>query len=85
MADKKKENVAVKDAKKDVKKSEKKARRFHPIKRIKDTIAELKKVTWPSRKDLVRHSGVVIIFVVLITAVIALYDFILTSLMRLVI
>ena len=48
-------------------------------------VAELKKVTWPSRKELIRHSIVVVVFVVLITAVIAVYDLALSSLIKLII
>ena len=87
MMSEKKDNKVVKkdqkDTKKDVKKNGKP--RFNLMKKIREMVAELKKVTWPTRKDLIRHSTVVIVFVVLVTAIVALYDLALTSLMKLVI
>ncbi len=54
----------------------KKERRFHPIRFMKEVVAELKKVTWPSRKDLVSYTVAVIVFVVLISAVVGILDFV---------
>ncbi len=54
----------------------KKERRFHPIRFLKEVVAELKKVTWPSRKDLVSYTVAVIVFVVLISAVVGVLDLI---------
>ena len=44
---------------------------------------ELKKVTWPSRKDLIRQSTVVIVFVLILTVVVGLMDYVLSNLLRL--
>ena len=46
---------------------------------------ELKKVTWPSRKDLIRQSTVVIVFVLILTVVVGLMDYVLSNLLRLII
>ncbi len=57
----------------------KKERRLHPIKYFKDVIGELKKVTWPTRKELISHTGAVFAFVigmaVLIGALDAIFKF----------
>lgn len=75
-----------KDGKKEVKKEgAKKKPKFNLIQKLRERVAELKKVTWPSRKELIRHSIVVVVFVVLITAVIAVYDLALSSLIKLII
>ncbi len=54
----------------------KKERRFHPIRFLKEVVAELKKVTWPSRKDLVNYTIAVIVFVILISVVVGVLDFV---------
>ena len=54
----------------------KKERRFHPIRFLKEVVAELKKVTWPSRKDLVNYTIAVIVFVILISVVVGVLDLI---------
>ena len=41
---------------------------------FKNMAAELKKVTWPSRKELVNYSIVVIVFMVLMAVVVGLLD-----------
>ena len=72
----KKENLPAKKgsknpAKKDSKKSKKKANVFQKIGRfIKDVISELKKVTWPSRKNLISYTVAVLVFVAIMMAVI---------------
>ncbi len=52
----------------------KKERRFHPIRFLKEVAAELKKVTWPTRKDLINYTIAVIVFVILISAVVGVLD-----------
>ena len=54
----------------------KKERRFHPIRFLKEVAAELKKVTWPTRKDLVSYTIAVIVFVILISVVVGILDFV---------
>ncbi|MCL1963834.1 MAG: preprotein translocase subunit SecE [Firmicutes bacterium] len=41
---------------------------------ILHSIAELKKVTWPSRKDLINYTVIVLIFMVLMAIVVGLLD-----------
>ena len=57
------------DKKAAAKKSDSGKKRFNLVKTFKDMWAELKKVTWPSRKDLIRQSTVVIVFVLILTVV----------------
>ena len=67
------------------KKSDSGKKRFNLVKTFKDMWAELKKVTWPSRKDLIRQSTVVIVFVLILTVVVGLMDYVLSNLLRLII
>ena len=53
--------------------------------RFREMVGELKKVTWPSRKDLIRQSTVVIVFVLILTVVVGLMDYVLSNLLRLII
>ena len=66
-------------------KSDSGKKRFNLVKTFKDMWAELKKVTWPSRKDLIRQSTVVIVFVLILTVVVGLMDYVLSNLLRLII
>ena len=52
-----------KDAKK--KKDKKKEKKGGLVKKTKETVSELKKVTWPSFGEVVKKTGIVIAFVVL--------------------
>ncbi len=56
----------------------KKERRLHPVKYCKDVIGELKKVTWPTRKELISHTGAVFAFVLGMAVIIGLLDAIFT-------
>ncbi|MGI6585678.1 MAG: preprotein translocase subunit SecE [Lutisporaceae bacterium] len=51
------------------------AKRFNIAKFFKETRAEVKKVTWPSRKELFQHTEVVITSIILVGAVIWIMDF----------
>ena len=73
------------DKKAAAKKSDSGKKRFNLVKTFKDMWAELKKVTWPSRKDLIRQSTVVIVFVLILTVVVGLMDYVLSNLLRLII
>ena len=46
----------------------------------RQVVAELRKVVWPSRKQLTTYTGVVLVFVSFIIAVVSLFDLILTKL-----
>ena len=68
----KKNLPAKKDSKKPVKKDGKK--RVNVLKRIgkffKDVITELKKVTWPTRKNLISYTIAVLVFVAIMMLVV---------------
>ena len=72
------------DKKAAAKKSEKKSK-FHPVKTFKEMWSELKKVTWPSKKDLIRQSTVVVVFVLILTVLVGLIDTGLSALLKLII
>lgn len=64
----------LKEQQKISKKKNKKKRRT-PARYFKDMWSELKKVTWPSKKDLVSYSLAVIAFIVVMGIVTGLFDF----------
>ncbi len=41
---------------------------------FKDTKAELKKVTWPTKEQLIHNTGVIIVFIIIITVILSLLD-----------
>lgn len=41
----------------------------------RETKSEIKKVTWPSRKELIQHTEVVVTSIILVGALLALADF----------
>ncbi|MBQ4061938.1 MAG: preprotein translocase subunit SecE [Christensenellaceae bacterium] len=73
----------LKEQKRIAKQKNKKQRK--PLgRRIKDIISELKKVTWPSRKDLISYSVAVLVFIVILAVVTGLIDMGLGALLKLV-
>ncbi len=46
---------------------------------IREVIAELRKVIWPTRKELITYTGVVIVFVLIMAGIVALFDFVFTQ------
>lgn len=50
---------------------------------FRDSYAELKRVTWPGRKEILGSTAVVFIVVGIIMLFIALFDFLLTFVVRL--
>ena len=52
--------------------------------RIKDIVSELKKVTWPTKKDLITYSLAVLAFIVVLAIVIGVIDIGLGALLQLV-
>ena len=73
----------VKEQQKIAKAKNKKKRRS-PARFFEDIWNELKKVTWPTGKDLLSSTLAVIVFIVLIGAVIGLFDFGMHSLFSLI-
>ncbi len=53
--------------------------------RIKDVVSELKKVTWPTRKDLISYSLAVLAFIVVLAVVTGVIDMGLGALLNLVV
>jgi preprotein translocase subunit SecE len=65
--------------KKAAKKANKKKRKS-PARFFKDILSELKKVTWPTAKDLLKYSGAVLAFILVVAISVGLMDWGLTSL-----
>ncbi len=63
----------VAEQKKIAKKKNKKQRRS-PIRFFKDVIGEVKKVTWPTRKELIKTTFTVIAFILIFALVVGLMD-----------
>ncbi|MCW2539455.1 MAG: preprotein translocase, SecE subunit [Frankiales bacterium] len=42
--------------------------------RLRETVAEMRKVLWPSRKEMITYTTVVVIFVVIMVAVVSGLD-----------
>ncbi|HNR04129.1 MAG TPA: preprotein translocase subunit SecE [Bacillota bacterium] len=61
------------------------AKRFDVAKSFKETKAEVKKVTWPNRKELLQHTEVVITSIILVGAVLWVIDFIFGKVLNLLI
>lgn len=47
---------------------------------LRQIVAELRKVIWPTRKELITYTWVVIVFVAIFTSIVAVYDFVFTRL-----
>ena len=45
---------------------------------IRQVVVELRKVIWPTRKELINYTIVVVFFVLLMAGIIAIYDFVFT-------
>ncbi len=60
-----------------------KERRLGPVARIttyvRQVVAELRKVIWPTRKELVTYTSVVLVFVVIMVSLVAAFDFVFTQ------
>ncbi len=65
------------------KKANRKKRRS-PAKVFKDIISELKKVTWPTTKDLIKYAGAVVAFILVVAVLVYLMDLGLSTLFSLV-
>ena len=65
-------------------KAKNKKKRRSPARFFKDIWNELKKVTWPTAKDLASSTLAVVVFIVLMGALIGLFDFGMHSLFSLI-
>lgn len=45
------------------------------MKFFRETKSEMKKVSWPSREQLIRNTGVILAFVAIMTVILSLVDF----------
>jgi preprotein translocase subunit SecE len=46
---------------------------------IRQVVAELRKVIWPTRKELIAYTTVVVIFVLIMAGIVAGYDYVFTQ------
>lgn len=51
------------------------AKKFDIAKSFRETKAEMKKVTWPNRKELLQHTEVVVTSIILVGALLWIVDF----------
>lgn len=56
-----------------------------PVKFLREVRAELKKVTWPDRQDVLAHTGIVIVVVILVAAFLGAADAVFAGLLNLII
>jgi preprotein translocase subunit SecE len=47
---------------------------------LRQMVAELRKVIWPTRRELITYTWVVIVFVAIMTAIVGVYDLVFTRL-----
>jgi preprotein translocase subunit SecE len=47
---------------------------------LRQMVAELRKVIWPTRKELITYTWVVIVFVAVVTAIVGVFDLVFTRL-----
>lgn len=52
---------------------------------IKDSIAELKRVEWPTREQTIRHTILVIVISLIVSSFLGIVDFVLTRVLQIVI
>ncbi|MEV8633883.1 preprotein translocase subunit SecE [Streptosporangium sp. NPDC051023] len=58
---------------------EKKAKRTSPALFYRQVIAELRKVIWPTRKDLLSYTTIVLVFVLVMVGIVSALDAVLTE------
>ena len=76
--------IAASDSKK-VKKNPNKKKRRSPARFIKEMWSEVKKVTWPTKKELVSYTITVMIFILIFAALVGGVDWLLANGLNLVI
>ena len=57
--------------------------RFHPIRYFKEVIGELKKLTWPTGKELVSNTGAVLAFLLVAAVTIGVLDLLFSQAVKL--
>lgn len=73
-------NVSKKDKKNDKKKEKKVRTNF-----AKEVILELKKVSWPSKKEVIKATGVVIAVTVALGLIVGVFDYLFSTLIGLIV
>lgn len=56
--------------------------RFLPIDYFRDSFGELHKVSWPTRKDVINHTLIILISVAISMGVVAIIDYLLSLLVN---
>lgn len=74
----------AKDTKKEVKKDDRPGK-LHPIRYFKEVINEVKKVTWPTKKELMSYTAAVFAFIASFAVIYGLADLGLSKLLTLVV
>ena len=49
----------------------------------KEVVAELKKVTWPSKKDIIKATGVVLVITIILSVIVGAFDYLFSTLIGL--
>jgi len=80
MASKEKDAKKAKDTKK-----EKKPSKYNPIKYVKEVINEIKKVTWPTKKELMSYTAAVFAFIACFAIIYGMTDLGLSKLLSIVV
>lgn len=73
------ENTAKEAGKKKAKKAKRKGLFARFALFLRQVAAELRKVIWPTRSELVNYTVVVLVFVVIMALILAAYDFVFTK------
>jgi preprotein translocase subunit SecE len=58
---------------------EKKAKRTSPALFYRQVVAELRKVIWPTRKELISYTTIVLVFVLIMIGIVAGLDYLFTE------
>ena len=78
-------NISKKSKAKDTKKADDKKKAKNRSKFAKEVIAELKKVSWPSKKDVIKATGVVVAISAALGIVVGLFDYLFSTLIGLIV
>lgn len=57
-------------------------KKFHPISYLKEAKEELQKVSWPSKKDTVRYSMIIVVISILVALYFGVLDWVFTILFQ---
>jgi preprotein translocase subunit SecE len=58
---------------------EKKAKRTSPALFYRQVVAELRKVIWPTRKELISYTTIVLVFVLIMIGIVSALDYLFTE------